>query len=92
MGGSWSYEDARKGKKPKICTSCYFWEGKGKGCGLSKCYYRQNAEGTEKTRRPKFVGNCMYCPYGKGMSCIGYCIAKILLDRQSQTEGGSGNG
>lgn len=66
--------------KPVDCAYCYFWQEKRSCCEREVCYYRIPQENEpdldEKT------GNCRFCPYGRHSPCIGYCLAKILMEQK----------
>lgn len=66
--------------KPTSCKFCYWWGGRNKGCvrGENNCYYQV----IEKETLPQ--NECIGCPYGRDMPCIGYCMKRILKDNASK--------
>ena len=85
--------------KPPDCAYCYFWIANKKRCGQKECYYllhdnasKANSETTDsqETDFPisEEVGNCKTCMYGRHSLCIGYCIKKILLERNRMKQDG----
>lgn len=64
--------------KPEECTYCYFWHERKGRCERETCYYLVEQE---KEQEPDAMhGDCRFCPYGRHSPCIGYCLAKILLE------------
>ena len=68
----------RKNKPEKTwtCVYCHYWISRKKGCKLNACHYVL----PDKTELPEDTGNCKNCPYGRHSPCIGYCIAKLLME------------
>lgn len=63
-------------EKPWSCVFCHYWISRKKGCKLNACHYLL----PDKTELPEDTGNCKNCPYGRNSPCIGYCIAKLLME------------
>lgn len=82
--------------KPEDCAFCYWWKPGKKCCGREECFYLLPSDADLLTcnpaespsqrdlarakKRQGTYGDCRYCPYGKHSPCIGFCLAKILLE------------
>lgn len=68
--------------KPDDCIYCYFWQEKKGCCEREVCYYQIPQRNEPEPDSDKKTGDCRFCPYGRHSPCIGYCLAKILMERK----------
>lgn len=67
--------------KPEECIYCYFWQKRKGRCERKSCYYLvEQGKEQESDKEEAMPGDCRFCPYGRHSPCIGYCLAKILLE------------